>query len=134
VTGDGPGLTVGDVVDLIRSEDGPTFVQINEAQAPALLKGLRDAGLRIPEDVSVMTTGAPSWAEVSNPPLSVTDVDYYLCGVRAAELILDLAKGGQPKRRVVRGTYIRRESVGPSPRASKARRTPAARATTRPPA
>jgi len=122
VAEDGPGVTASEVVDLIRAEDGPTFVQINEAQAPALLKGLRDAGLRIPDDVSVMTTGAPPWAEIANPPLSVTDVDYYLCGVKAAEVILELAQGGEPKRRTVRGTYIRRESVGPSPRASKSRR------------
>ena len=108
-------------MELIRAEDGPTFLHVNEAQAPALLKGIAEAGLRIPRDVSVMSTGAPSWAEVATPPLSVTDVDYYLCGVRAAEVILELARGEQPKVRTVRGTYIRRDSVGPAPRSKTSR-------------
>lgn len=126
----GGGLTTADIVELIRAEDGPTFLHVNEAQAPALLKGIAEAGLRIPRDVSVMSTGAPSWAEVATPPLSVTDVDYYLCGVRAAEVILELSRGEQPKRRIVRGTYIRRESVGPAPRpkASRAAAASAAKA------
>ncbi len=117
----GAGLTTAEVIALIRAKDGPTFLHVNEAQAPALLKGLADAGLRIPRDVSVMSTGAPSWADVVTPPLSATDVDYYLCGVRASELILELARGEQPKRRIVRGAYIRRESVGPSPRSKSSR-------------
>lgn len=117
----GNGLSTADIVELIRADDGPTFLHVNEAQAPALLKGLAEAGLRIPQDVSVMSTGAPSWAEVATPPLSVTDVDYYLCGVRAAEVILELSRDEQPKRRTVRGTYIRRDSVGPSPRAASGR-------------
>lgn len=116
----GPGLTTAEVVRRIQSDDGPTFIHVNEAQAPALLKGLRDAGLSIPQDVSVMSTGAPSWGEIFQPPLSVTDVDYYLCGVKAAEIIVELARGEEPRRRKVRGAYIRRESVGPAPaRAAK---------------
>lgn len=122
----GPGLKISDVVALVRSKHGPTFLHVNEAQAPALLKGLTAAGLRIPDDVSVMSTGAPPWAEIYRPPLSVTDVDYYLCGKRAAELILDLVRGEAPRRRVVKGAYVRRDSVGPAPRrcrtASAARR------------
>jgi len=111
----GPGLTTAQVVERIKADDGPTFLHVNEAQAPALLKGLRDAGMRIPQDVSVMSTGAPSWAEIFQPPLSVTDVDYYLCGVKAAEIIVELSRGEEPRRRTVRGAYIRRESVGPAP-------------------
>src|SRR5690606_15981241 len=82
----GAGLTVADVVARIKAEDGPTFLHVNEAQAPALLKGLAEANLRMPRDVCVMCTGAPSWAEIVDPPFSVTDVDYYLCGTRAAEI------------------------------------------------
>jgi LacI family transcriptional regulator len=96
-------------------------VQVNEAYAPALLKAIREAGLRIPEDVSVMTTGSPSWAEIHDPALSVTHVDYYKCGVRAAELMMKLEAGEKPGRRIVRGTYLRRDSVGPAP-TSKTRR------------
>lgn len=109
----GPGLNVEQVVELLSSADGPTFVQVNEAQTPALLKGLAAAGIQIPRDVSVMSSGASSWAEIIQPPLSVTDIDYYLCGTRAAELILELERGEEPRRRVVKGAYIRRESVGP---------------------
>ena len=118
----GPGLSTSDVIELVRAEDGPTFLHVNEAQAPALLRGLTDAGLRIPDDVSVMSTGAPSWAEIYDPPLSVTDVDYYLCGVRAAEVILDLERGEKARRRVVKGAYIRRESVGLARTAPSSRR------------
>ncbi len=118
----GPGLSTADVVALVRAEDGPTFLHVNEALAPTLLKGLTTAGLRIPEDVSVMTTGAPSWAEIYDPPLSVTDVDYYRCGVRAAELVLELERGDAPRRRVVKGAYIRRGSVGPARARRAARR------------
>ncbi|MEZ4503001.1 MAG: LacI family DNA-binding transcriptional regulator [Dehalococcoidia bacterium] len=110
----GPGLTSAEAVSRLQGTDGATFVQVNEALAPDLLGGIGAAGLRIPEDVSVMTTGAPPWAEIVRPPLSVTTVDYYEAGRQAAEAILELAGGGEPTRRVVRGKYIRRASVGPA--------------------
>lgn len=101
---------------MLRDPDGPTFVQVNEALGPALLKGIRDAGLCIPDDVSVMTTGTAPWTQVHSPPLSATETDYYQSGCLAADLILRLAGGEPPVRRVVRARYVRRASVGPAPR------------------
>jgi len=107
-----PGLSIDDVVRRLQAIDGPTFVQINEADAPRVLAAIAEAGLRIPDDVSVMTTGASSWGQLHQPPMSYTDVDYYQCGVLAAELVLELESGKPLKRCTVRGTYTRRESVG----------------------
>src|SRR5690606_33090030 len=106
------GVHPEDVVSMLSDAEGPTFVHVNEAQAPALLKVLRDAQMSIPDDVSFMTTGAPTWAEIVQPPLSVTDVDYSDCGRKPAECILALRDGPKPRRRVVKSRYIRRESVG----------------------
>ena len=116
-----PGLTAEEVADLVRAPDGPTFLQVNEALAPILLEGLKNAGLRVPDDVSVMTTGTPLWANIYDPPLNATDIDYYLCGVLAAEVILDLESGKPAQRRVVSGTYTRRQSVGPARKTLSAR-------------
>lgn len=111
------GLSLDDVIARLRQVDGPTFVQVNEADAPRVLAAIAASGLRIPEDVSVMTTGAPSWGELHRPPLSYTDVDYYECGVLAANLVLRLERGEQVERHTIHGSYVRRESVGPAPQA-----------------
>ena len=98
----------------LRDIDGPTFVQVNEADAPRILAAIAASGLRIPEDVSVMTTGASSWGELHRPPLSYTDVDYYECGALAANLLLALERREDLTRCTIRGAYYRRESVGPA--------------------
>jgi DNA-binding LacI/PurR family transcriptional regulator len=110
-----PGLSTEDVIARLRDIGGPTFVQVNEAEAPRILAAIAASGLRIPDDVSVMTTGASSWGALHHPPLSYTDVDYYECGALAANLVLALGRGEDLTRRTIRGTYTRRESVGPAP-------------------
>ncbi len=111
-----PGLSTEDVIARIRQIDGPTFIQVNEADAPRILAAITAAGLRIPEDISVMTTGAPAWGELHRPPLSYTDVDYYECGALAANLVLALERHANLTRCTIRGAYYRRESVGPAAR------------------
>lgn len=112
-----PGLSTDGVIKRLVETDGPTFVQVNEADAPRIVAAIAAAGLRVPDDISVMTTGAAAWGELHRPPLSYTDVNYYQCGVLAADLVLELARGGEAKRCTIRGSYIRRESVGIAPRA-----------------
>lgn len=113
--GDKSDEALSEVITRLQQPDAPTCLQINEAMAAPLLARLRDAGFRIPDDLSVLTTGAPAWADLVNPALSCTDVDYYACGLAVAEVILALRDGASPELRVVQGRYIRRDSVGPAP-------------------
>lgn len=103
-----------DVIARLLQPDAPTCLQVNEAMAAPLLTRLRDAGFRIPEDLSVLTTGATAWAELVTPALGCTEVDYYACGLAVADVLLALRDGKRPELRVVQGRYVRRGSVGPA--------------------
>src|SRR5690606_7456091 len=88
-TGGAPGGSpVGAAVELVLGGDAATALVVSGAVVSGLLGGLGHAVLREREDVSVVGTGWPSWAELNDPPVSVTEVDYYRCGLEAAELVL----------------------------------------------
>lgn len=65
--------------------------------------------------VEVVHPGSPAWAELVDPPLSCTQVDYYQCGLEAADLLLQLRDGAEAEQRTVYGRYVPRASVGRAP-------------------
>lgn len=64
-----------------------------DSMAVGAMKALREAGLRIPEDVSVAGIGDSWAARFSQPCLSGARLRFRECGQRAAGLLLDLIRG-----------------------------------------
>jgi DNA-binding LacI/PurR family transcriptional regulator len=80
-----------------------------------VLLAARDAGLRCPEDVSLMGFDNLELAEMTNPPLSSVSQPGYQLGTTAAQIILDRVAGDKgPARHCVLETALElRESVSP---------------------
>jgi LacI family transcriptional regulator len=62
---------------LQRSETPTALVGGNDWMTAPVLAATRDAGLRIPEDVSFLTYGDSRWAAAYRPAISVVRYDYY---------------------------------------------------------
>ncbi|MBQ9348769.1 MAG: substrate-binding domain-containing protein, partial [Oscillibacter sp.] len=66
---------------------------------------LREAGRRVPEDISVAGVG-DDWADlVSHPPLTAAQLDQFRCGREAASILLDLLENPEAEPKEVRLGY-----------------------------
>jgi LacI family transcriptional regulator len=85
---------------LARVEQGlecPTALYVaNEPMAVGVLKALHDAGLRIPADISVITTGDPPFAPYTIPALTTLALPVYEAGQVAARILLEWLTVGKP--------------------------------------
>lgn len=93
----------------------------NDLLALGVLKGLRQAGLRIPEEISVAGFDNIELAVFTDPPLTTLDQPKRYIGSQAAQLILDLLSsppGQIPQEEVIhilKGKLMIRESTAPPP-------------------
>jgi LacI family transcriptional regulator len=64
----------------------------NDPVALGTMRGILDAGLRIPEDIAVVGCGNISYSDFLRVPLSSVDQDSKMIGSRAAALAIKLAR------------------------------------------
>jgi LacI family transcriptional regulator len=85
----------------------------NDMIALGVLRAIRDAGLRCPEDVSVMGFDDLDLAEATNPPLSSVSQSGYQLGTTAAHMLIERLHGDQspPKHLVLPTSLVLRNSV-----------------------
>lgn len=99
----------------------PTAVFCTESDAVVgALRAIREQGLRIPEDVSLIGFDDNPWAEVMNPPLSMIAQPMHELGVQAAQRLLARIENTatEPARITLTTELIQRDSVASSnPRA-----------------
>jgi len=84
----------------------------NDPVATGVMQAIIDAGLRIPEDISLIGCGNVRYAAALRVPLSSIDQDSELLGERAAKIALALIAGddGRPKAILLEPRLIVRES------------------------
>lgn len=103
---------------VLRERMGPTAIICgNDRMAVGALFALKEEGLRVPEDVSVVGyDDQEEVADVSHPPLTTVSLPHYAMGRRAVELLLGAPRQPIPDRTGVPGELIRRASVAPPAR------------------
>jgi LacI family transcriptional regulator, xylobiose transport system transcriptional regulator len=104
---------------LLRLPDPPTAVfTANDLQAFGVYEAARQAGLRIPEDLSVVGFDDLSFTQWAGPPMTTVRQPLVQMGAAAASLVLELAAGEEPRStRVELATMlVLRQSTAP-PRA-----------------
>jgi DNA-binding LacI/PurR family transcriptional regulator len=67
--------------------------------AMGVKSALREAGLRIPDDISIMGFDDIPWARYSDPPLTTIRLPAQKLASEACLLLLDLMKGVEPEER-----------------------------------
>jgi DNA-binding LacI/PurR family transcriptional regulator len=82
----------------------------NDMIALGALLAVRDAGLRCPQDISIMGVDDLDIAEVTNPPLASVSQSGYQLGTTAARILLDrIQLGAGPAKHVITSIRVIRE-------------------------
>ncbi|KAA3452140.1 LacI family transcriptional regulator [Mesorhizobium sp. SARCC-RB16n] len=103
---------------LLSETDRPTAILASDSLiALEIFKIIRQRGLRVPDDVSLITFHDADWTSVTTPPITVIDQPVYALGKSVAELLIRRLEGEtRPSERLVLPTaIIERGSVGPPP-------------------
>ena len=103
---------------LLRSPERPTAILASDSVvALDLFKTIRECGLNIPRDISLITFHDADWTDVTPPPITVVDQPVYALGKSVAELLIRRLKGAErPAEKIVMPTtIIERMSVGRIP-------------------
>lgn len=99
---------------LTRNAAFTALVAGNDQMALGALRGLRECGLGVPRDVSVVGFDDTPEAAFYEPPLSSVRQNFAALGRQCADLIVALIQGeGLPKREVLLPVFIGRESTAP---------------------
>jgi DNA-binding LacI/PurR family transcriptional regulator len=110
---------------LLRLIPRPTAIFAgNDMIALGALLAIREAGLRCPQDISIMGFDDLDLAEMTNPALSSVSQSGYQLGTTAARILLDRIQGdtGPAKHFVLETSLKLRDSIAPpapSPQRSK---------------
>jgi DNA-binding LacI/PurR family transcriptional regulator len=110
--------------DLLASEPTCTAAITTGGQFSGLLAALREADLRVPDDFSVLSVIASQYAEMLTPALTSVEWPAFEAGRLAAEMLIEQLRDSTapPQQSLIGGDLTVRESTGPAPRISSARR------------
>lgn len=99
----------------------PTAIMCgNDVLAAGAMMGARDAGLRVPEDISIIGFDDIGIASVVTPPMTTVRVPQIEMGQIAARLLLQLINGDTgAKSTTLQTEFIRRGSLGPAPKGGR---------------
>lgn len=76
--------------ELLDAADPPTALLVGGGTLSLpVAQAVRERGLRLPADLSLVVYGDPSWFALSDPPLTTVSVRYPELARRAARLLLD---------------------------------------------
>jgi LacI family transcriptional regulator len=103
--------------ELLRLPSPPTaLVTANNQMTLGALLAVKELGLRIPDDISVVGFDDPEWAPLTDPPLTTLAQPTYEMGVEAVKLLLDRIEGeqeGRTRRVPLEPWLVVRESTAP---------------------
>lgn len=106
------------MAEILNSGPPPTAVfAVDDESAAGAMQAIADAGLRIPDDVSVVGMDDVPLAAALRPPLTTVRIDTEELGRQGATMLLHIISGSQPDpARVVLPTrLVVRESAAPPP-------------------
>jgi LacI family transcriptional regulator len=101
---------------LLAMHPRPTAIVAGGNQVLAgCVRALARHGIRIPEDMSLITCDEVDLSELHSPPIASVSRDTLLLGRTAAELLLERLGGGEPRTVLLPTTFTPRPSSGPVP-------------------
>lgn len=102
------------VSELVKRPERPSVLVMSYSRlALYAFQAIREAGLRIPEDVSLVCLDDADWMTVSTPDVSVIAVPAYDLGASAAGVLIDRINGNGPEStdHLLPTQFIERSSV-----------------------
>ncbi len=114
IRGDWTGASGYEAGSRLAREPGCTAVYVsNDAMALGVVEALRDAGRRVPEDVSVVGVDDSLSQVLPHDAIASVRFDNRAVGRRAFERVVAGAFDGEPEHVLVPGTLIERASIAP---------------------
>ena len=110
------GLAAGSAI--AKMSPRPTAVMaVNDLTAVGAIKALLQAGLRVPQDISVTGFDKTRLAEYSNPSITTVDIHREILGQMAADALHELSASTSPqgKEYHIGAELVVGESSGPAP-------------------
>ena len=102
------------MAELLSGPHRPTAIfAVDDEMAIGAMQAIREAGLHIPTDISVVGRNDIALAAQVEPPLTTVRVEREVLGRRAAEILIDAIRGIYPeeKRVVFPSQLVERASV-----------------------
>lgn len=104
---------------LLSMHPRPTAIVAGGNQVLAgCVRALVREGIRVPNDISLVTCDEVDLSELHSPPIASVTRDLLLLGRTAAELLLGRLIGGEPRTVLLPTTFTPRPSCGPVPAGS----------------
>lgn len=102
---------------LAMAERPTALLTTDETMTLGALEAILDAGLRVPEDISLVAFDDPSWTTLLRPPLTVIAQPVNELGAAAARRLLARIAGDERPAEVIvlETTFIMRGSTAPPP-------------------
>lgn len=101
--------------ELLARERPTALFVANDQMALGAFRAILEAGLRVPEDISVVGFDNIDEAVAFPTPLTTVAQDWGKVGREALGIALEMLGGAQPRRVVVPTHLVVRESIGPAP-------------------
>jgi LacI family transcriptional regulator len=102
----------------LAMDDPPTaIVTVDETMTLGAVDAIMAAGLRMPDDISLVTFDDLQWSTLVRPPLTVVAQPVYELGMTATQRLLDRLAGDErpPETIVLDTSFVLRGSTGPVP-------------------
>lgn len=100
---------------LSRSTDFTALFAYNDLSAIGAIRAIREQGLRVPEDISVVGFDDINSAAFQNPSLTTVRQPLRKMGITAARILLErLGGAANPKEVIIEPELVLRESTGPA--------------------
>lgn len=100
--------------DLLTMAEPPTALFASDSRvALGVLRAVREASLRVPDDISLVAFDDADWTRVVTPAITVVSQPAQALGQRAGELLIGRIAGSDdlPQSELMPTTFIERESV-----------------------
>jgi LacI family transcriptional regulator len=101
---------------LYETKDLPTaLLCAGDIMAVGVLRAIRECGMKVPEDISVIGFDNSPYSPYMEPPLTTVNIDSFRIGYDSAGILFELIDGKKPAnpKKVIRGELVKRESCGP---------------------
>ena len=95
---DSSSRTYTDFVEYFKKHKSGYFIAYRDSIAAAIVNAATDSGLKVPEDVEVISLIGTKYANITRPTLSSFDIDMQDVGRRAMYMLMDLMKNELEKK------------------------------------
>lgn len=102
--------------ELLSLDEPPTaLVVADDLMALGVLNTLNEIGMRVPEDISVVSFNNVMLAEMSRPPLTSVDINIFDLGFESARNLIQMIENPKEpvKRIIIPHNLVKRDSCGP---------------------